>query len=84
MHDYPNSAKFLTVDERKEVWRRLEADQSFLDDTFKWKYFWDAIRDWKIYVQMLITFGIYSPLYSFSLFLPTIIASLGYKNETAQ
>ena len=33
---------------------------------------------------MFITIGIYTPLYSFSLFLPTIVASLGYKNNTAQ
>jgi MFS family permease len=33
---------------------------------------------------MFITIGVYTPLYSFSLFLPTIVQGLGYTNETAQ
>jgi MFS family permease len=33
---------------------------------------------------MFITIGIYTPLYSFSLFLPTIVSGLGYTNNTAQ
>ncbi|KAF2683465.1 MFS general substrate transporter [Lentithecium fluviatile CBS 122367] len=84
MHDYPATAKFLSDDDRREVQRRLEADRSYLDDTFNLKYFMNAVSDWKIWVHMLITFGIYSPLYSFSLFLPTIIKGLGYENEKAQ
>ncbi|KAJ9653834.1 hypothetical protein H2201_009094 [Coniosporium apollinis] len=40
--------------------------------------------DWKIWVHMFITIGIYTPLYSVSLFLPTIVRTLGYTNETAQ
>ncbi|KAF2015956.1 major facilitator superfamily transporter [Aaosphaeria arxii CBS 175.79] len=84
MHDYPDSAKFLTKDEREEVDRRLEADRSYLDDEFALSYIRDAVLDWKIWVYMLITIGIYSPLYSFASFLPTIISNLGYSNETAQ
>ena len=33
---------------------------------------------------MFITIGVYTPLYSFSLFLPTIVANLGYTENTAQ
>lgn len=33
---------------------------------------------------MLITIGIYTPLYSFSLFLPTIVKVMGYTNEQSQ
>ncbi|KAF2178492.1 major facilitator superfamily transporter [Zopfia rhizophila CBS 207.26] len=84
MHDYPDTAKFLTKEERHEVQRRLEADHSFLADEFHMKYFWDAVRDWKIWVHMFITIGIFTPLYSFSLFLPTIIKALGYTNNAAQ
>ena len=84
MYDYPDTAHFLTPEERREVQHRLEADQSFLDDQFRMKYFWDAVRDWKIYVIMLITIGIFTPLYSFSLFLPTIIEGLGYTKNSAQ
>jgi MFS family permease len=84
MKDYPDTAKFLTAEERAEVQRRLTLDRSSLADEFDMKYFWHALRDWKIWVHMFITIGIYTPLYSFSLFLPTIVRTLGYTNETAQ
>lgn len=84
MQDYAETATFLSEPDRKEVQRRLEEDRSYLDDTWNMKYFMDAVRDWKIWVHMFITIGIYSPLYSFSLFLPTIISKLGYSNEQAQ
>ncbi|EXJ80382.1 hypothetical protein A1O1_08526 [Capronia coronata CBS 617.96] len=84
MNDYPSTAKFLTPEERKEVARRLEHDRSSLADEFSMKYFWDAVKDWKIWVHMFITIGVYTPLYSVSLFLPTIVRTLGYTNETAQ
>ncbi|KEF61622.1 uncharacterized protein A1O9_03190 [Exophiala aquamarina CBS 119918] len=84
MHDYPSTAKFLTPEERTEVTRRLEHDRSSLADEFDLKYFWHAVKDWKIWVHMFITIGIYTPLYSYSLFLPTIVKTLGYTNNTAQ
>lgn len=84
MNDYPATAKFLTAEERHEVARRLTEDRSSLADEYNIKFFWDAVKDWKIWVHMFITIGIYTPLYSFSLFLPTIVASLGYENEKAQ
>lgn len=84
MHDYPDTAKFLTNDERKEVQRRLTLDRSSLADEFDMKFFMHAVTDWKIWVHMFITIGIYTPLYSVSLFLPTIVKNLGYTNNTAQ
>jgi cyanate permease len=84
MNDYPDTAKFLSQPEKDEVARRLKEDRSSLADEFHMRFFWDAIRDWKIWVHMFITIGIYTPLYSISLFMPTIVQSLGYKNETAQ
>jgi sugar phosphate permease len=84
MNDYPQTAKFLTESEKKEISRRLEEDRSSLADEYGTKYFFSAMQDWKIWVHMFITFGIYTPLYSFSLFLPTIVKTLGYSNEKAQ
>lgn len=84
MYDYPQTAPFLTEAERKEVSNRLKRDRSSLADEFDMKYFWSAMKDWKIWVHMLITIGVYTPLYSYALFLPTIVAGLGYKNTTAQ
>jgi cyanate permease len=84
MYDYPATAKFLTASEKAEVQRRLDADRSSLADEFDLKYFFHAVKDWKIWVHMFITIGIYTPLYSISLFLPTIVKSLGYTNNKAQ
>lgn len=57
MSDYPQTAKFLTEEERNEVARRLEQDRHSLADEFDLRYFWHAIQDWKIWVHMLITIG---------------------------
>ncbi|KAL4964330.1 major facilitator superfamily domain-containing protein [Aspergillus stella-maris] len=84
MNDYPDTAKFLNTDEKEEVQRRLKEDRSSLADEYDMKYFWAAVKDWKIWVHMFITIGIYTPLYSISLFMPTIVSSLGYENEEAQ
>jgi nitrate/nitrite transporter NarK len=78
MKDYPATTKFLSEPERTEVLARLKRDRSSLADDFALKYFWAAIGDWKIWVHMFITVGVYTGLYSFSLFLPTIVKDLGY------
>lgn len=53
MNDYPATAKFLTTAEKEEVTRRLEQDRSALADEFDMAYFWDALKDWKIWVHMV-------------------------------
>lgn len=84
MHDYPSTAKFLTPLEKVEIARRLKQDQTVLSDQIKRQFIIDALKDWKIYIQMIIFFGIVTPVYSVSIFLPTIIKSLGHANEIAQ
>ncbi|KAL7267001.1 hypothetical protein RUND412_010427 [Rhizina undulata] len=84
INDYPETAKFLKPAEKAEVLRRLTLDRSSLADEYDIKYFFDAIKDWKIYVMMLITIGIFTPLYSISLFLPTIVKDMGYSNNESQ
>ncbi|EAU82040.2 hypothetical protein CC1G_09642 [Coprinopsis cinerea okayama7 len=84
IHDNPETARFLTAEERTEVKTRLKQDRTSLADEYNSKYLWDALKDWKIYVHMLITIGIYTPLYSISLFLPTIVKAMGYTNEKSQ
>ncbi|TAQ86413.1 hypothetical protein B7494_g5265 [Chlorociboria aeruginascens] len=84
INDYPATTKFLTPAEKSEVQRRLIVDKEYLSDDFDLKYVWQAFRDWKIWVNMLIACGIFTALYSISLFLPTIIKDLGYSNNTAQ
>ncbi|KAI5860500.1 high-affinity nicotinic acid transporter [Durotheca rogersii] len=92
--DYYPTAKFLTTAERREVARRLTGDSFAGDpttaaaatasDDFDSRYVWQALADWKIYVHMLICMAAFCPIYSFSMFLPTIVADMGYSAHDAQ
>ncbi|ETS75144.1 hypothetical protein PFICI_13628 [Pestalotiopsis fici W106-1] len=95
LHDFPETAKFLTEEERAFVVFRLKYGQdkkaeskgqrSVAEvDEFQWKYVWQAFRDWQIWINIFVYWGIVCPLYGISLFLPTIIKSLGYASTTAQ
>lgn len=77
-------AKFLSTEERAEVERRLAVDHGKLSNTFEYRYVFQAIKDWKIYIHMLICMAGFCPIYSFSLFLPTIIKHMGYTANDAQ
>ncbi|KAF2184677.1 high-affinity nicotinic acid transporter [Zopfia rhizophila CBS 207.26] len=84
IYDYPATATFLTDKERDEVERRLQADSGHLSNDFNIKYVWQAIKDWKIYIHMFICMAGFCPIYSFALFLPTIIKNMGYTANNAQ
>lgn len=45
---------------------------------------WQAIKDWKIYIHMLVCMAGFCPIYSIALFLPTIIKNMGYTANNAQ
>ncbi|KAF2184062.1 MFS general substrate transporter [Zopfia rhizophila CBS 207.26] len=92
LYDFPETAGFLTEEERAFVVYRLkyqavegdESPQVAQDDTFKWKYVKAAFLDWQIWTNIWVYWGIVAPLYGISLFLPTIIRELGYTSSTAQ
>ncbi|CAI6340898.1 unnamed protein product [Periconia digitata] len=92
LHDFPETATFLTEEERAFVVFRLkyqgqESEDGVRvaqDDSFQWKYVKSAFLDWQIWVNVWVYWGIVAPLYGISLFLPTIIRSLGYTSSTAQ
>lgn len=79
VHDFPDTATFLSEQDRARVIRRLKTDKqsSAEHEEFKMAYLWAAITDWKMYMGMIIYMGCDMPLYAFSLFLPTIIKNLG-------
>ncbi|MCJ1296324.1 hypothetical protein MMC34_007890 [Xylographa carneopallida] len=85
VHDFPDDAKFLSPDDRARVIRRLKFDNqsSAEHEEFKMEYFWAAVKDWKTWNGAVIYMGADGALYAFSLFLPTIIADLGYTATTA-
>jgi len=86
VHDFPDTATFLSEQDRARVIRRLKLDKqsSAEHEEFKMDYFWAAIKDWKMWLGMFIYMGADMPLYAFSLFLPTIVNEMGYTNNQAQ
>ncbi|KAF2112478.1 pantothenate transporter liz1 [Lophiotrema nucula] len=85
VHDFPDVATFLTPEDRARVLRRLRADKqsSAEHEEFKMTYFWASVKDWKTWCFAIIYMGADGALYAFSLFLPSIIAQLGYTSTTA-
>ncbi|KAH0491160.1 hypothetical protein TgHK011_002602 [Trichoderma gracile] len=85
VHDFPDEANFLSKDDRMRVLYRLKQDKqsSAEHETFKMLYFWQAVKDWKTYAGMLVYMGPLMPLYSFSLFLPSIIQQMNFSSATA-
>lgn len=90
LHDFPETAKFLTEDERAFVVHRLKYQgqvgqaQVAQAEEFEWKYVRQAFTDWQVWVNIFVYWSIVCPLYGISLFLPTIIKSLHYTSSTAQ
>lgn len=86
IRDYPrHKPAFLTAAELDEVQRRLRADSGdFADQKVEMKYILQALCDWKIWVHMGIFLGCFCPIYSYSLFAPTIVRGMGYTANSAQ
>jgi hypothetical protein len=77
--DWPETAGFLTPDERLRVRRRLVADnQSSTAEHYDKRHIYAALKDWKCWGFAVIYMGCLCPLYAFSLFLPTILQGMGY------
>jgi len=71
VNDFPDTARFLTPDERIRALRRLRDDGQARAETeaFDRKYVFAACKDWKTWGYALCYMGCLCPLYSFSLFL---------------
>ncbi|KAK0214779.1 MFS general substrate transporter [Armillaria fumosa] len=85
IQDFPDTAKFLSEEERTVVVRRLQGDDQFsaAGEKLKWKYIVQSLVDWKTYVGIVIYAGCDMPLYAFSLFLPTIINQASFSATPA-
>lgn len=86
VHDFPDEARFLSDADRARVIRRLKLDKqsSAEHESFQMSYLWDALRDWKMWLGMVIYMGCDMPLYAFSLFLPTIVSNLGWNTSVVR
>jgi MFS family permease len=83
--DFPDEATFLNPQDRARVIRRLKEDNqsSAEHEEFQMSYFYASIKDWKTYAFAVIYMGCDGALYAFSLFLPSIVAQLGYTSTKA-
>jgi len=84
MHDYPATATFLTPQERQIVVQMLKEDSQSLATHYDTKFVWQALLDYRAWVQALLYLYLLVPVYAISLFLPTIINSLGFSAADAQ
>ncbi|KAI1400464.1 MFS general substrate transporter [Hypoxylon fuscum] len=86
VHDFPDQARFLSDEDRVRVVRRLKLDQQSSAEHEEWKvsYLIAGLKDWKMWLGMVIYMGCDMPLYAFSLFLPSIIQELGWSTSTVR
>jgi hypothetical protein len=83
--DWPETAKFITEEERALVIARLADDVSDarmdrLDKSAAKRVF----TDWKVYTNIIMYMSVVNSSYSLSLFTPTILNEMGHKAEAAQ
>ncbi|KAL1617979.1 hypothetical protein SLS54_007512 [Diplodia seriata] len=83
--NYPSTASFLTPAERTHTTTRLAADSdATAAEPFSWPLVLHSLRDPKCWLYGLAFHTLSLPLYTLSLFLPSIIKSLGYTAARAQ
>lgn len=85
IHDYPDTAKFLKPHEREKWITRLKANGDATDiEPFSWANVRRSLSDISVWLYAGLFVGMSLPLYTLSLFLPTIIKNLGYTDAKAQ
>ncbi|KAK2053051.1 major facilitator superfamily transporter [Colletotrichum caudatum] len=85
IQNYPDTAKFISEKERRFIRARLAADSDAThNEKFAWGNVMEAIKDPKCWLYGLAFHTMSLPLYTFSLFIPTIIKNLGYTAAVAQ
>lgn len=83
--NYPSTAKFLSEDERVFIHNRLASNNDATrNEAFTWGNVLKAIKDPKVWLYGLGFHTLSLPLYTLSLFLPTIIKELGFTAAHAQ
>lgn len=84
--DFPDTATFLTPEERAFVIWKKKYDNSSVGETeaFALRHVWAAFSDWQVWLHILIYMSIVGPLYGISLFLPSIINGFGFDTTVSQ
>ncbi|KAF5093834.1 hypothetical protein D0Z03_002272 [Geotrichum reessii] len=107
MNDYPETAKFLTEEERAYLMHKLKYDanstkvnsadsldtnEDGLPDIGNQpecneqgsRYFKQAFTDWQVYMSIIMFWASVIPSYAISMFMPTILRSLGFSRTKSQ
>ncbi|KAI9849907.1 MAG: hypothetical protein M1837_000121 [Sclerophora amabilis] len=88
-----DTASYLSPEERLHAAQRLVDDKPAKDldengavrkESFQWSEVWRGILSLQTWLSASAYFGILSGLYSFGLFIPTIIQGMGYTANEAQ
>ncbi|KAF9700053.1 hypothetical protein EKO04_001630 [Ascochyta lentis] len=83
--NYPDTTSWLSEEERTFVQARLKADSDATnDEKFRWGDVVEALKDPKIWLYCASFHTMNLPLFTLSLFLPTIIKDMGYTSAQSQ
>ncbi|KAI1342695.1 MFS general substrate transporter [Xylariaceae sp. FL0016] len=83
--DYPEDAKWLTIQERDLAVQRLHLEGSKGNaKSMTWADVKATLVDWRLWGHYIVYFGISTPFSSLSLFTPSITSGLGYVELRAQ
>ncbi|CAG5158666.1 uncharacterized protein ALTATR162_LOCUS5195 [Alternaria atra] len=83
--NYPGTVSWLSKEERTFVQARLKADSDATnEEAFSWAEVLVAAKDIKIWLYAFAFHTMSLPLYTLSLFLPTIIRDMGYTSAQSQ
>ncbi|KAJ5621655.1 hypothetical protein N7528_006438 [Penicillium herquei] len=83
--DTPETAHFLTVEEKEFIINRLKVETG-ADNTDKvgWSSIKETLMDWKIYAMTVTYQGVSVGVYGFTSVLPTVVEDMGYHSAIAQ
>ncbi|OJA20816.1 hypothetical protein AZE42_09917 [Rhizopogon vesiculosus] len=84
--DFPDTATFLTPEEREFVMWKKKYDISSVgeEEMFSVRHIRAAFADWQVWIHIIIYISVTAPLSGITLFLPTIINNFGYSTSTSQ
>ncbi|KAG9250115.1 major facilitator superfamily domain-containing protein [Emericellopsis atlantica] len=82
--DYPETASWLTAEEKDLAAHRLAEQGSHGSSKFTWVDAKKTLLEWRLWAHYAIYFGISAPFSSLSLFSPSITAGLGFADLRAQ
>ncbi|TFK86322.1 MFS general substrate transporter [Polyporus arcularius HHB13444] len=84
--DLPDTAQFLTLEERAFVVHKKKYDNSSVGEQehFEWRHVKEALLDWQVWALCTINATVTTPIYGIAFFLPTIINGFGFNTTISQ